>query len=323
MNQQLIDKLARTPLVHILLISAILTVYRLAVFNYQLKTPKHQQYGKFKLIAGISDLFDALIYAAIFIFLVIRPFFFQTFTIPTGSMLPTMRVNDYILLNKLVYRYTDPERGDIVVFRPPIYACEPNQLLPDGTVNADFVKRLIGLSGELVEIRQGQVFVNDKPLFEPYKQLTEGQDIPGSPFRVLNEDEKRTYPRANWKLVKYKDKLIPLSYTEYDANRAVPYTLDNRYPYSTVPEFQIGDPQMMEELKKLPAEKIPANHYLFMGDNRNGSSDGRSWGLIEKRAIVGRADFIWLPVSRIGKPRVVHNGEKPLPSAVLSEHFEN
>jgi signal peptidase I len=323
MNQQLVDKLARTPLIYILLISAALTVYRLVVFRYQLKTPKHlRKSGSFRVLSGVGDLFDSLIYAGIFIFLVIRPFFFQTFVIPSGSMLPTLRVGDYIVLNKLIYRYTEPKRGDIVVFRPPAYACTPEQLLPDGTVNSDFVKRLIGLSQEKVEIRQGQMFVNDKPLYEPYKQLTDGNDTPSYPFRLLTDAEKEAFPKANWKLVKYKGELIPLNYTEYDANSPVPRSMTGNAPYSTVPKYVLNDPALMDELKKLPAEPIPADHYLFMGDNRNGSSDGRAWGLIEKRSVVGRADVIWLPFGRIGKPKISDNGTQPLPNAVFADDFK-
>jgi signal peptidase I len=323
MNQELIDKLARTPQSTILSFALVLTIYRLAIHPYLMKTAAHRRGFVYKFANFLSDFFDSLIYASIFIFFVIRPYFFQTFMIPTGSMLPTLKVNDYIVLNKIIYRYTEPKRGDIVVFRPPVYACNPGQLLPDGTVNSDFVKRLIGLPGDKIEMRQGQMFVNDKPLYEPYKQLTQGFNETYSDFRLLTEEEKTNWPKSNWKLVKYKGRLIPLNYTEFDANSSHPRSENGiGYPYSVVPEFYQEDPKVWDELKALPAESIPPSHFLFMGDNRNGSSDGRSWGLIERRSIVGRADVIWLPVSRLGKPQIVNNGTKPLPNAEFSDSFK-
>jgi signal peptidase I len=318
MNQQLIDKIARTPQSQIFIFALVLTIFRLVVFPYLKKQPVYKQGATYKFLAGISDLFDALIYAAVFIFLVIRPYFFQTFTIPSGSMVPTMLVGDYIVLNKAIYRYSEPKRGDIVVFRPPAYACNPEQLLPDGTVNADFVKRLVGMPGDLLEIRQGQIFVNGQSLYEPYKQLTEPTNATQTQFRVLNDTEKAIYPKADWKLVKDGDRYIPLNFTEFDANEYPPRS-NGPMPYSTVPEFVQHDPTEWARLKSLPAQKIPAGHFLFMGDNRNGSSDGRAWGLIERGSIVGRAEFIWLPISRIGKPRYVDNGTKPLPNAIVPD----
>ena len=161
-SQKFIDHIARTPLSQILIFAVVLTVFRVATFKFIKRMPAHRRDGVWKLLSGGSELCDALIYAAIFIFMVIRPYFFQTFQIPTGSMVPTNLVGDFIGLNKAIFRYSEPKRGDIVVFRPPVEACYPEQIDKDGTVNVDFVKRLIGLPGDKIEIKAGQVFVNDK-----------------------------------------------------------------------------------------------------------------------------------------------------------------
>jgi signal peptidase I len=88
----------------------------------------------------------------VMVVLLIRAFVAQAYNIPSGSMKPTLLVGDFILVNKLVYRFSEPQRGDIVVFKYPI---DPN---------IDFIKRIVALPGEQVEVRNNQVFINGKPL---------------------------------------------------------------------------------------------------------------------------------------------------------------
>jgi signal peptidase I len=308
MQPDLVDKIARTPQSQILIFAACITVARILLYFYLIKQPKHisKSLGN-RILNGITESMDSIIYAAIFIFLVIRPFVFQTFRIPSGSMVPTMQVGDFIGLNKAIYRYTEPIRGDIVVFRPPVEACYPEQISPDGTVNVDFVKRLVGMPGDVLEIRDGQTYVNGKPLPEPYKQLTEGieKTADNNPvkFRIYSEAERLLYTKLSWKLVKRDGELIPLNYTADGANVAM------GAGYSVAPKYVINDPSEMTKLKAAPAEAIPAGYFLFIGDNRNNSFDGRGWGLVPRESVVGRAEFIWLPIPRIGKPQYVPNNE--------------
>ena len=311
-TQKLIDHLARTPLSQILIFALALSVFRVVTFKYLKDMPMHRREGTWKILHGIGELCDAVIYAAIFIFMVIRPFFFQTFQIPTGSLIPTCMIGDFIGLNKAVYRYSEPKRGDIVVFRPPIEACNPDQIDADGTVNTDFVKRLIGEPGDLVEIKNGQTYVNGKPLWEPYKHYTQPLDPQYTKFKVLEGAERNAVPKPSWKLVKYNGELIPLNYTDADANRT-------GGPYDVAKRYRIEDPVEWANAKSLPAEKIPAGHFLFMGDNRNGSFDGRGWGLIPRAAIVGRAEFIWLPMNRLGKIGYVDNKDPKPANAEVPE----
>ena len=315
-QREIIDKLARTPLSQILIFALALSVFRVATFKFLKDKPLHLRSGLYKAIHSIGELFDAIIYAAIFIFMVIRPFFFQTFQIPSGSLVPTCMVGDFIGLNKAIYRYSEPKRGDIVVFRPPVEACTPKQIDPDGTVNTDFVKRLIGEPGDVVEIMKGQIYINGKPLWEPYKHYTQPQDREMNTFKILEGSEMEAVPKPNWKLVKYKGELIPLNYTEFDANHY-------GGPYDVATKYRIEDPNEWPKVRALPAEKIPPGHYLFMGDNRNGSFDGRGWGLIARSEIVGRAEIIWMPLPRIGKIRYVDNGEKPAPNAEIPEFLRH
>ena len=103
---------------------------------------------------------------ALFIALLIRTFIVQAFRIPSGSMIPTLLVGDHILVNKLVYRFGDPKRLDVVVFKFPL---DPKK---------DYIKRVIGLPGDKVEIINKVVYINGKPLKEPYVQHTDPHIIP-------------------------------------------------------------------------------------------------------------------------------------------------
>ncbi len=105
---------------------------------------------------------------AVLLALVIRTFVVQAFVIPSGSMLPTLRIGDYLLVNKFVYLFRPIRRGDIIVFKFP----------QDET--RDFIKRVIGLPGEILEIRDRQVFIDGKPLHEPYAVYSESPPF-GSP----------------------------------------------------------------------------------------------------------------------------------------------
>ena len=106
------------------------------------------------------ELLDSGLIAFILVFLVIRPFVVQAFYIPSESMVPTLQPRDRILVNKFVYRLGEPRRGDIIVFDAPPEA------LPS-PAKKDYVKRLIGLPGDLVEVKSGDgVYINGKRLEE-------------------------------------------------------------------------------------------------------------------------------------------------------------
>jgi signal peptidase I len=113
----------------------------------------------------VNNLLDAVIYAGILVYLIIRPYVAQPFYIPSESMVPTLKVGDVVMVGKYSYRFSDPKRFDIVVFRAPDWALNPLQT-PGKT---DFVKRLIGLPGDIIEVRAGEgLYLNGKLLNEPY-----------------------------------------------------------------------------------------------------------------------------------------------------------
>ena len=104
----------------------------------------------------------AVVVGAIVVALLVKTFLVQAFRIPSESMDPTLIKGDRVLVNKLSYRLHDVNRGDVVVFERP-------DSLPGGPDDPkDLIKRVIGLPGDTVYARDGTVFVNDKPLDEPY-----------------------------------------------------------------------------------------------------------------------------------------------------------
>jgi len=108
------------------------------------------------------------IFIAVLLALVIRQFAVQAFTIPSGSMMDTLLIGDYILVNKFLYGaeipFTDihlpglraPQRGDIIVFKYP------------NDESRDFIKRIIAVGGDMVQVRDNEVWLNGKPIDEPY-----------------------------------------------------------------------------------------------------------------------------------------------------------
>jgi signal peptidase I len=101
-----------------------------------------------------------IIGGALVVALVIRAFLVQSFYIPSPSMVPTLKVKDRVLVNKLSYHLHDIHRGDVVVFKKPPHGVDPNI--------KDLIKRVIGLPGDTVEGRNGHVYINGRLLDEPY-----------------------------------------------------------------------------------------------------------------------------------------------------------
>jgi signal peptidase I len=145
---------------------------------------------------------------AVVLALIIRTFFFQAFKIPTGSMRPTLLENDRVLVNKFLYRFRAPERGEVIVFRYPV----------DG--KRDFIKRLAALPGETVEIRQGKLWINGKPVEETsklrkyYYYNREDWDyggenrqikVPADSYFALGDNSAQSSDSRNWGFVPKKN----------------------------------------------------------------------------------------------------------------------
>jgi signal peptidase I len=251
-----IETLARLPIVTVVLAMAVCTVIRLAI------APMQNRLARF-----VNNLLDAVIYAGILVYLIIRPYVAQPFYIPSESMVPTLKVGDVVMVGKYSYRFSEPKRFDIVVFRAPDWALNPWQT-PGKT---DFVKRLIGLPGDIIEVRAGEgLYLNGKLLNEPYLKET-----PKYSMKVINgwvyTLEYR--PFGEIQITKGGENTISLTVTSDEERRMVLST---------------------------PSQPIPKGKYLVLGDNRNNSSDGHHWGLLDAKRVVGKALFVFWPLNRIG-----------------------
>src|SRR5829696_8902718 len=114
-----------------------------------------RQAAKKKLPLFLDLLLQLLLCLAL-VFGVVKPFVAEAFYIPSPSMVPTLEIGDRVLVNKFIYRFSDPQRGDIIVFRS------------EAEGGVDLIKRVVGLPGDKVELLHGQLFVNGVPQKEPY-----------------------------------------------------------------------------------------------------------------------------------------------------------
>lgn len=187
--------------------------------------------------------------------LIIRSFIIEPFKIPSGSMIPTLEVHDFILVNKFSYGLRlpvtntlivplgEPERGDIMVFRYPV---QPRQ---------NFIKRVVGLPGDQVVQRDGELLINGEPVDRELR-------------------DRRT--RGNLHETVYVEQLGDARYLARYEARVNPFT------GSLMVNSEDGEWQ------------IPEGNYFMVGDNRNNSSDSRAWGLVPESHIVGEAFLIWM-----------------------------
>jgi signal peptidase I len=105
---------------------------------------------------GVLEFLIILLVSFVLVFGFVRPFIVEAFWIPSASMVPTLKYGDRVLVNKFIYRFTEPQRGDIIVFK---------SVEGDGQ---DLIKRVVGVPGDEIAVRGGTLFVNGEPQKEPY-----------------------------------------------------------------------------------------------------------------------------------------------------------
>ena len=121
---------------------------------------------------AIFEIVDSLLVAVLLVFLLLRPFVVQAFYIPSSSMVPTLEINDRILVNKFLYFLREPQRGDIVVFVSPPQA---------DTEQKDFIKRVVGLPGDRLAVRNGYLWRNGEKVEESFIADPMLYTFPGPP----------------------------------------------------------------------------------------------------------------------------------------------
>lgn len=141
--------------------------------------------------SALLELFESIAIAVILAVL-IRLFIFQPFYIPSGSMEPNLQIGDRIIVSKLTYAFSEPKRGDVIVFKFPL---DPSR---------DFVKRAVALSGETVEIRDSVLYIDGQPLPEEYlpESLQFGdygpREIPADNYLMLGDNRNSSDDSRMW-----------------------------------------------------------------------------------------------------------------------------
>ena len=207
-------------------------------------------------------------------------FVLQAVTVPTGSMQNTILIGDYLLVNKFIFApggkplpffpQREIQRGDIIVFKFPGYPKELNKSKEDiisagVPYQTNFVKRVIGLPGDKIEVRGNDVYVNDQ-------LLPEHKIIGDPPSRDAALKTKEISPRQP-----------DQKYDVYYSESAIKGQSDDReYEYAGR-----GKPYI-----------VPETNYFVMGDSRNQSLDSRYWGPVNRDLIIGRAMFVYWSCDR-------------------------
>jgi signal peptidase I len=211
-------------------------------------------------------------FPVLLIVFLLRSFLAEPFRIPSSSMRPTLVVGDYILVNKFSYGLrlpiveqkivpiADPQRGDVVVFRYPV---NPSQ---------DFIKRVVGVGGDVVEYRAKQLSVNGKPL-------------PQRPDGSYSYLEGLRFETTERRIEQARASDTPREYTIAVNPQAPPIMLGGVRPFPGKENCVYNEPGF--------TCKVPPGHYFMMGDNRDASDDSRYWGFVPDDHIRGRAFFIW------------------------------
>jgi signal peptidase I len=202
-----------------------------------------------KTVEMVGSLFPVLLLVLVF-----RSFLFEPFKIPSGSMIPTLWIGDFIVVNKYAYglrlpvgnhrflEVGDPERGDVAVFRYPV----------DPRIN--YIKRVIGLPGDTVTYRNKILFINGEP-------VTQDNVAPW-----VGEGLNRNPPGRR-----------PVKRLEYLGEEP-----HNIVIYPEQPDLETR------------TWTVPDGHYFVLGDNRDQSLDSRAWGFVSEDLLVGRAVRIWM-----------------------------
>ena len=218
---------------------------------------------------------------AVALALVIRTVLLQPFSIPSGSMIPTLLVGDYVLVTKWSYGYSkyslpfspdlfdgrilgsEPERGDVIVFRKP------------SDTDVDFIKRLIGLPGDTIQMRDGRLWIN-------------GEEVPVAPAGDFVEVKELQGPQG----------LIPRCVNDpvAEGGDCIKQRFTETLPGGRSHDIlNITDGSFADDT---PTFTVPEGQYFFMGDNRDNSEDSRfpqeigGLGFVPSEYLIGRADRI-------------------------------
>ncbi|AAZ98041.1 peptidase S26A, signal peptidase I [Thiobacillus denitrificans ATCC 25259] len=209
----------------------------------------------------------------------LRSFLVEPFKIPSGSMMPTLLIGDFILVNKYTYgirlpvinkkivQLNNPERGDVMVFR---YPADPG---------LDYIKRVVGVPGDVVEYREKKLSVNGRAVpvrnTGTYSYVGNGLNY----ITAMVYDERLNGTGHTMMVEPGKPSVASAQVMDFPQRENCSYNAD-------------GEGFVC---------KVPPGQYFMMGDNRDASNDSRYWGFVPDRNIVGKAFFIWMNFDDFGR----------------------
>lgn len=229
--------------------------------------------GRVKKI--VREYAEALL-MAVFLAFVIRSFAIEPYKIPSKSMVPTLMVGDHIFVNKFTYgfrfpgttkwiaEFGEPKRGEVIIFIYP----EDKRL--------DFIKRVVGVPGDFIQMKKGELFVNGAKVAQEEIEI-KGIDPRDKRRLLIPEAQARGIDPPFQKLPYYRD------FRKYQIK------LEDLY----------GHHHLIQRDRFVPGEDdfnlvVPPDNYFVMGDNRDQSADSRVWGFVPRKNLKGRAMFVWL-----------------------------
>lgn len=241
----------------------------------------------------LSSLFPVLA-----LVLIVRSFIYEPFQIPSGSMMPTLLVGDFILVEKFSYGIKDPiaqktiintghpKRGDIAVFKYPL---DPS---------LDYIKRVIGLPGDRINY---DPYSKEVTIYHHCDDTDNCTDLPIHYSGIQPADYVYTLPQTR------NDPNSGLFYVPANENKPDSIRLNLRmekidnvtHRILSIPGNEFRPPDYYQQPGQ-PANSwvVPPGYYFMMGDNRDNSADSRYWGFVAEKNLIGKATFIWFSLKK-------------------------
>lgn len=255
-----------------------------AVEELDVRAEKNLAFAK----KGAAREYAESLTVAVLIALFIRAFGVEAFKIPSGSMIPTLKIGDHIFVNKLIYglrvpltrnswfvRWGEPERGDVVVFVYPGRDRDPNEAWEpaSGSERKDYIKRVMAVAGDRVRVEGRTVYVNGEPVHrQPVTESEAAADADIGGLDAFMEEVDGHEYTVLWR--------------PHRGRRPFPLTGEDMAGLKCGPDPAGGPDSCL----------VRDGFFFVMGDNRDDSEDSRKWGAAPVESVKGKAMFVWFSV---------------------------